>query len=400
MLSFSPAELTPANTPDYHWSPANQRAFLEHLAIVGSVTLAAKHVGMSARAAYDLKHRRDGAAFKLGWVAAVLIARGRLGDDLLERAIHGYDEEYVRAPADENGEVRIRRHRTDSRLGMEYLKRLDRMADNVAENAGELQLAHIIMGDWEVFLDRLAPADSDDGGVAAVVCWLAGRDNRFNPLSGLWEKPDEDCEVAQISAAFAEEEADEVELTPEDEAAAMKMWFCDHNNAWRTNFPPPEDFYGEEDGTFGDIHYERDLSDEEEEVRLAWLEAEVAPVREAGEAARKAFFGLTDMAEDLTQRRGKAEVGAELATPREPAPMDDLCTSAMDARSEAECVAADLCDTAQNNNEDGEIGLETKSVETPLRPPPEDPTIRVIQCEPQINYPAHGMIPPWAERIY
>jgi hypothetical protein len=137
MLPLSPSDLVPSRTPEYHWSPTNQRAFLEHLAIVGSVTLAAKHVGMSARAAYDLKHRRAGAAFKLGWAAAVLIARGRLGDDLLERAIHGFDEEYVRMPADDNGEVRIRRRRIDSRLGMEYLKRLDRMADSVAENAGE-----------------------------------------------------------------------------------------------------------------------------------------------------------------------------------------------------------------------------------------------------------------------
>lgn len=46
MLPLVPADLTPARATDCHWSPANQRAFLEHLATVGSVTRAAKHVGM------------------------------------------------------------------------------------------------------------------------------------------------------------------------------------------------------------------------------------------------------------------------------------------------------------------------------------------------------------------
>ena len=45
------------------------------------------------------------------------------------------------------------------------------------------------------------------------------------------------------------------------------------------------------------------------------------------------------------------------------------------------------------------VETETSS-EASLRPPPEDPTIRVIHCEPPVNYAAHGMIPPWAQRIY
>lgn len=299
MLPLSRADLTPTNAHDYHWSPTNQRGFLEHLAIVGSVTLAAKHVGMSSRAAYDLKLRRDGAAFRLGWAAAVLIARGRLGDDLLERAIHGYDEEYVRSAPDDNGEVRIRRRRIDSRLGMEYLKRLDRMAEGVCESAGELQLAQIIMGDWEAFLDRLAPAQGE-GGTAAVACWLAGRDNRFNPLSGLWEKPDEDCEVAQISADLADEEEgldedEEYELTPEDKAADMTMWFCDIADAYLTNFPPPEGFTGYESGRCGCDHYERELSSEEKERWEMIRERHFAPIRIAGEAARRAWFEMDEI---------------------------------------------------------------------------------------------------------
>lgn len=365
--------------PDYHWSPTNQRAFLEHLAIVGSVTLAAKHVGMSTRAAYDLKLRRDGAAFKLGWAAAVLIARERLGDDLLERAIHGYEEEYVRTPPDENGEVRIRRHRIDSRLGMEYLKRLDRMADGVAENAGELQLAQIIMGDWEAFLDRLAPVEGE-GGVAAVACWLAGRDNRFNPLSGLWEKPDEDCEVTQISAVSAQDI--EADLPPEEEAACMSVWYCSISDGYRTDFPPPTDFDGDEDGQFGDRGYERTLSDEEERIQMAMNATANAPLRKAGINAREAWF--SDEGADIA----KAEIAEESAAREER--VREYEATEQERRRMPDDAEAAICLPP----------LETKSEAEPLPPPTPDPTIRVIHCEPPFNYAAHGMIPPWAERIY
>lgn len=379
MLPLSPTELTPVNRPDYHWSPANQRAFLEHLSIVGSVTQAARHVGMSGRAAYDLKLRREGAAFKLGWAAAVLIARGRLGDDLLERAIHGYDEEYVRTPADENGEVRILRHRTDSKLGMEYLKRLDRMADTVAENAGELQLAQIIMGDWEAFLDKLAPvggdADGQGSGVAAVACYLAARDNRANPLAGLWENTHEDCEVAENSAVLGDagEDAAEEEIDPETAAAQMHVWYCDYLNGWRTDFPPPEDFCGEEDLEFGDAGYSRELSDEEEEVRLARVEVEIKPLRTAGEAARRAWFGL-------------GEESIELQAPA-------LCHSRLRGNDNEGVGDVDALSATA-------VEIEPDSTEPTSRQPPDDPNIRIIHCKAQPNYAAMGKIPPWAERIY
>src|SRR3546814_1439257 len=64
--------------------------------------------------AYALRIRRDGAAFRLGWDAAILIARARLADDLLARALTGH-EEVIRKDMDA-GE--ITRHRHDNRLAM------------------------------------------------------------------------------------------------------------------------------------------------------------------------------------------------------------------------------------------------------------------------------------------
>lgn len=285
-------------TLDYHWSRANQRAFLEHLAITGSVTQAARHVAMSARAAYDLRYRRDGAAFRLGWAAAVIIARGRLADDLLERAIHGHAEEYVRSAPDENGDVHIRRHRTDSKLGMEYLKRLDKMAQGTCENSDELHLAQIIMGDWQTFLECLAPAEADEVGgaqedhLAAIAGFLRERENGVNPLSSLLQNPGEECEVTRFLEDFAGDDIQFCLPTIEQQAAEMSVWLCDDNGEWRTDFPPPVGFIGEESGPFGSLYYERELTDAEYELQEKRHDLEQLPLRRAAHIAHAAWFGL------------------------------------------------------------------------------------------------------------
>jgi hypothetical protein len=71
------------------WTYPKQRQFLEALAETGSVVIAAEDCRISARSAYNLRNRRDGMAFHLGWDAAILVARGRLVDDLMHRAIEG-----------------------------------------------------------------------------------------------------------------------------------------------------------------------------------------------------------------------------------------------------------------------------------------------------------------------
>jgi len=294
----------------YHWTPKLQRDFLESLATTGSVKISAAKVGMSPSAVYQLKHRAAGAAFKLGCAAAVLIARGRLVDELLDRAIWGYDEtaELQR----EEGRSFARRRRIDSRLGLAMLARLDKMVETPAE-AGEDMLAQLIAGDWPGFLSLFdaaaardaAPldangADDADGQPAplttALALWLTGRDNRANPLAALWQDSPIASEVAQISADFGDD--GESEETPEQAAAAMTVWYDDHADDWRTDFPPPADFWGHEEGQFGDRAYARALDDDELEVYENLRAAEVTPLLVAGEAARRAFFARPDAAND------------------------------------------------------------------------------------------------------
>lgn len=293
----------PATIPapgSYHWTPRLQRDFLEAFATNGSVKISAAKVGMSPSAVYQLKQRPDGAAFKLGCAAALLIARGRLVDELLDRAIWGHEEttELMR----EEGRSYAKRRRLDSRLGLAMLARLDQMVETRAR-AGEEMFAQIIAGDWPGFLSLfdIDPESADaKGHSAALALWLAARDNRANPLATLWRGTAIANEVAQFSATSdAEpERADEEEPTPEEQAAQMTIWHDEETGEWRTNFPPPDDYVGIEEGQFGDEDYERTLDPAEED---AWESARAeafAPLRQAGEAARRAFFALPAPAND------------------------------------------------------------------------------------------------------
>ncbi|WP_374526325.1 hypothetical protein [Sphingopyxis sp.] len=303
----------------YHWTPRLQRDFLESFATTGSVKISAARVSMSPAAVYQLKQRAEGAAFRLGCAAALLIARGRLVDELLDRAIWGHDE--TTTVMREEDRSLYKRRRIDSRLGLAMLARLDRMVETRAR-AGEEMFAQVIAGDWPGFLSLFDVADAASGRAeaarssaeaegtseaapqgtpangmaAALALWLAGRDNRTNPLATLWR----DTRIANEVAQFSDDsgEAPEAEPTPEEEAEAMTVWHDDETGELRTNFPPPEGFLGLEEGRFGDADYERTLDAEEEIAWEAALAEAHAPLRRAGEAARRAFFGLPSPAND------------------------------------------------------------------------------------------------------
>lgn len=310
----------PADIPapaSYHWTPKLQRDFLEQLATTGSVKIAAATVGMSPSAAYQLKHRPAGAAFGLGWAAAILIARGRLADELLDRAIYGIEEHTERFAEEEKLRSFTKRRRHSPSLGLAMLARLDRAVD-VRARAGEAMLAQIIAGDWAGFLslfDIDAENPAATGHAAALACWLAGRDNRANPLAALWKNTPVANEVALFSADPGDEP--EPDLSPEQEAAAMTVWTDEVSGEPRTNFPPPDDFIGEEEGEFGDEDYARTLEPDEEEAVDAAHQAAIAPLRQAAEAARRAFFGLPAPANDaqIREEGGAGEDARHAAHP-------------------------------------------------------------------------------------
>jgi hypothetical protein len=269
---------------NYRWTPQCQRAFLEALAYGGSVMRAAKEVNKSARSAYDLRFRRDGAAFALGWDAAILVSRYALQDMLMDRAVNGYEEVSTRQ---EDGTTM--RGRFDNRLGKGLLDRLDRMAEAQAVRGSRNAQVQLIVQDFESFLDLI-----ERGGKGAeAALFFTARDD--DPAAGI---PRSDrhaigCELDRISAA---EQAVPDMFDEEPGAAAKRLgvWFDEDEDEWRTNFPKPEGQDGQlvtETGFFGDEDYQRSLSDTEETAHLAALARTRQPWIDAAARARDAWFG-------------------------------------------------------------------------------------------------------------
>jgi len=145
----------------YHWTPALQRRFLEALAFEGSIDRACASVSKTRPAAYALRNRAEAHAFALGWDAAILIARARLADILMEAALEPIAFSPVRNP--ETGRIGWRRAdpMLSTGMGMSLLRRLDR-AIAAAERDGRGQAARIVAHDFAAFLDLVesGPAPS------------------------------------------------------------------------------------------------------------------------------------------------------------------------------------------------------------------------------------------------
>jgi hypothetical protein len=300
---------------DYRWTPACQRAFLEALVCTGSVTRACREVEKSPRSAYDLRFRRQGAAFRIGWEAAILVGRAMLSDMLLDRAVCGYEEMTIK-----QDDGTLVRGKFDNRLSKGVLDRLDKMAEKQALAHSHEAQVQLVVQDFEAFLELIEKGGS--GSDAALFC--AARSADGGALIDPAEKQAIERELAQISAAEAQAEAQAkaaAEAIPnmfdeEPEVAAQRLgvWFDGINDQWCTNFPPPEDAAVaadaedededdenedadweddlEQRGLFGDPGYQRKLTFEEEEAHIAVIVNARAPWRDAAAAARDAWFKM------------------------------------------------------------------------------------------------------------
>lgn len=100
------------------WSATRQALYIETLAETGSVHLAAKAAGLSARSAYALRVRSP--AFAAAWDAGQQLAVGRLSALAFDRAIHGRIEQVYR-----DGDLIAEKRVPSERLLMWLLARLD-----------------------------------------------------------------------------------------------------------------------------------------------------------------------------------------------------------------------------------------------------------------------------------
>ncbi len=266
-------EPLPHTTPDTYrrdgWTPFARRLFLQVLAETGRVSRACEYCRLSPQSAYALRHRD--LLFAAGWDAACMLARAPLADALQEMAVDGVTETIRR-----DGEIVAERHRHDSRLSIAVLNRLDKRCDR-AEDHGAVHLP--LIPRWEEWLDLIGKGEDE-----AALDLLERRDlensldHQLHQLP-LGENP---------TIAAADQEVDDIHFWQEEDGR------------WTTDFPPPPDFDGDQQGTWGTRDYSRQCTAHESELcnRLEYLDDSERLAR----AERARDRALADMQAELKAR--------------------------------------------------------------------------------------------------
>ncbi|MFZ4380634.1 MAG: hypothetical protein ACOYO0_01550 [Sandarakinorhabdus sp.] len=117
--------LTPSLRHQHNgWTAARQQRFLEHLALHGNVSAAARAAEMTKQSAYWLRRQPYAGDFAAAWDAALADTGRQIEDMALERLLAGEEEVIER----DGVPVAVRRRPADVRLLLFYLKRQDRRA--------------------------------------------------------------------------------------------------------------------------------------------------------------------------------------------------------------------------------------------------------------------------------
>ncbi len=262
------------------WTPLRQRIFLESLSLSGMVRHAARAAEMSHEATYNLRNRQEGSAFRLGWDAALLLARAPVADRLMERALEGQEDVIVH---DDDGRTRTR-HRHDNRLALSLLARLDRFAE-------EGHVAHadarLVAGAWEAFLVLVESATTADADADALAQFLDAR----RPVVDADNNASGPCQFREGEVAPDEREDSFLD--------SYIVWWNKAAGEYRTNFPPPSGFDGFISGDFAtgyglNSDYERGLSPIEAARETAINALEAAEKHAKAEAWRRAWFEIEE----------------------------------------------------------------------------------------------------------
>ena len=131
------------------------RRFLEVLAECGSVGRACQPVSKSRNSAYALRRKNAGQPFGIAWDAALLMARDRVQDRLLEHAMLPIESEGRRHP--DTGRLMWRRcdPYLGAGMGMAHLVRLNKAVAEIFRDPARDDAARAAMGDWDNFLDSV-----------------------------------------------------------------------------------------------------------------------------------------------------------------------------------------------------------------------------------------------------
>jgi hypothetical protein len=257
------------------WTGEKIATFCEALAETAVVTQACDAAGMGISGAYAARRRTP--IFAAAWDAALGSARERLADTLLARSMEGNVEQLYR-----DGELIGERHFLDNRLGLQILRRLDRLSDREFPGAGRSP-AHARTADprkgtqsidWNRAVNALRTGD--DEAVARALALI------------------EDGEVEEVDGApnlpLYDDDADDGFDNTD------RCWWDDHDQCWMTDFPPPPGFTGYEcvpyDEQDDDEPYQRACTAEEAAILDADRAMERAAERAKDEQLRDAWFAM------------------------------------------------------------------------------------------------------------
>jgi hypothetical protein len=119
----SNAPKTPALRYQHNgWTPARQKRFLDHLALHGNVSAAARAAEMTKQSAYWLRRQPYSVDFAAAWDAALADTGRWIEDIAMDRLLDGEEDVIER----DGVVVAVRRRPVDVRLLIFQLKRLDR----------------------------------------------------------------------------------------------------------------------------------------------------------------------------------------------------------------------------------------------------------------------------------
>ena len=128
------------------WTREKMVVFLRELAATQSVGTAAKAVGMSRTAAYNLRNRLQGQPFALGWEVALELGLHHLAQAVVDRALNGEEIEHYY-----HGELVAASRRYDNRLAQWVLAN--------PWQVGRHQVAReYSAGDFDMLLERVESA--------------------------------------------------------------------------------------------------------------------------------------------------------------------------------------------------------------------------------------------------
>ena len=223
------------------WDGPKMATFIGTLAESGVVTFACRACDMSAKSAYALRHRDP--LFARAWDAALDMARQRLADELLARSLKGSVEQLLR-----EGCIVGERHAFDNKLAFSILRRLDRRAElgstfSTPPAWERPTRAPAVAGRWQDLLDALTDGRTDEAGRLLAVEDEQGNSQGNDP-------------------PFEDDDSDS--LDDDEPETRDRVWHDWQSDDWRTDFPPPRGFDGDEYGSWDDPQgYSRTLADDE-----------------------------------------------------------------------------------------------------------------------------------------